>query len=326
MIVRKVLVTGGAGYVGSVIVRDLLRSGYEVKVIDSLLHGGNALLGFYADEKFEFVCGDIRDEKVVLSVLSDVDAVVHLAAIVGDPACARQPEESRTVNLEASIRLFQISQEQGVNRFVFASTCSNYGKMADPSQFVDENSELRPVSLYAEHKVTAEKYLLDNSCYESTNATILRLATAFGLSPRMRFDLTVNEFTMELLINRTLMIYGEQFWRPYVHVNDIANAVKLVLGESLEKTSSRVFNVGDNNQNFRKGEIVDLVRNVIDIECEIEFVTKEEDPRDYRVSFDRISNELGFSIKKTVESGIIEIADVINKGVITDFTNKYYRN
>ncbi|HAJ05831.1 MAG TPA: hypothetical protein DCL76_04695 [Chloroflexi bacterium] len=142
----------------------------------------------------------------------------------------------------------------------------------------------------------------------------------------MRFDLTVNEFTMELLINRTLMIYGEQFWRPYVHVNDIANAVKLVLGESLEKTSSRVFNVGDNNQNFRKGEIVDLVRNVIDIECEIEFVTKEEDPRDYRVSFDRISNELGFSIKKTVESGIIEIADVINKGVITDFTNKYYRN
>ncbi len=322
----KILITGGAGYVGSVVARHLLRLGYYVRVLDSLLHGGNSLLGLYSEDKFEFMRGDIRDKEIALQAVLGMDSVVHLAAIVGDPACARQPDESQSVNLDASLQMFETARDQGVGKFIFTSTCSNYGKMVDSSQYVTEESELRPVSLYAENKVAVETSLLSESSQDSVNVTVLRLATAFGLSPRMRFDLTVNEFTLELLVNKTLMVYGEQFWRPYIHVCDIARAVSIVLEASLDKISGRVFNVGDNSQNFRKGEIVELVRSVIKQECNIQHVKKEEDPRDYRVSFDRINSELGFSITRTVENGIREIADVVRKGVIADFDHPYYRN
>jgi len=323
---NKILITGGAGYVGSVVARHLLSLGYHVRVLDSLLHGGNSLLGLYSEDKFEFIRGDIRDKGIASQALLGIDGVVHLAAIVGDPACARQPEESQSVNLEGSMQIFEAARNHGVNKFVFASTCSNYGKMIDTSQYVTEESELRPVSLYAENKVAVETSLLSESSHDSVNVTILRLATAFGLSPRMRFDLTVNEFTLELLLKKSLMVYGEQFWRPYIHVCDIARAVSIVLEASSNKISGRVFNVGDNSQNFRKGEIVELVKSVIKQECKIQYVKKEEDPRDYRVSFDRINNELGFSITRTVEDGIREIADVISKGVIAEFDHPYYRN
>jgi len=290
------------------------------------LYGGNSLLGLYSEDKFEFVRGDIRDKEIASQAVLGMDSVVHLAAIVGDPACARQPDESQSVNLDASLQMFETARDHGVDKFVFASTCSNYGKMTDSAQYVTEESELRPVSLYAENKVAVETSLLSESSQDSVNVTVLRLATAFGLSPRMRFDLTVNEFTLELLVNKTLMVYGEQFWRPYIHVCDIARAVSIVLEASLDKVSGRVFNVGDNSQNFRKGEIVELVRSVIKQECDIQHVKKEEDPRDYRVSFDRINSELGFSITRTVENGIREIADVVRKGVIADFDHPYYRN
>lgn len=322
----NVLVTGGAGYLGSVVSSYLLLKGHKVRVLDSLLHGGHSLLGLYPNRNFEFICGDLREDLVLERSLVDINAIVHLAAIVGDPACAREPKVARSVNLDGSLRLFDLAKQLGIERFVFGSTCSNYGKMSDSLKYVNEDSELSPVSLYAENKVQVEQTLLDSDVDSDTTVTVLRFATAFGVSPRMRFDLTVNEFTMELLINRKLVVYGEQFWRPYIHVSDIAQAIALVLKSSSDQVGGRVFNVGSTRQNYRKGEIVDLICSLIRHEVEIERVHKDEDPRDYRVSFDRINRELGFDATRTVEDGIIEIADLIRHQVITDFGNPYYRN
>lgn len=325
----RVLITGGAGYVGSVLARLLLRQGCEVRVLDCLLYGGQSLLGLYPEEKFSFVRGDIRSKDLVKEALAGSEAIVHLAAIVGDPACSRQPQLAREVNLEASLQLFEMAQSCGVQRFVFASTCSNYGRSRDPSAYLTEESELRPVSLYAETKVAVEKTLLSAPFHsgDAVAATVLRFATIFGLSPRMRFDLTVNEFTMELMRQKSLQVFGAQFWRPYLHVRDAARAIALVLGTARDRIAGKVFNVGDSTQNYPKGELVKLICAALeDPTVEIRYVHKEEDPRDYRVSFEKIKNELGFQITRTVQEGVREIIEVISQGVITDFDNTRFTN
>lgn len=321
----KILVTGGAGYIGSTLVSQLLNAGHAVRVLDNLNHGGNPLLPVWSNPNFHFLRGDIRNASVITSALDGMDAVVHLAAIVGDPACAREPELARSVNLDASMKLIEESRRLGVRKFVFASTCSNYGKMKDANHFVDEESELSPVSLYAETKVAVEKFLLGSNDGGSWCPTPLRFATIFGTSPRMRFDLTVNEFTMEMLVKKRLVVFGEQFWRPYVHVRDAARGIKSVLESPSEKVAGRVFNVGATDQNFQKQQLVELIRPHAP-EAVVDFVHKTEDPRDYRVCFTRISQELGFHITRTVSEGIAEIAQLVREGIITDFENGSYRN
>jgi nucleoside-diphosphate-sugar epimerase len=321
----RVLVTGGAGYLGSTLVPILLDGGHHVKVLDSLEHGGASLLPVWSHPSFEFCRVDIRETDAVKAALSGVEAVVHLAAIVGDPACAREPDRARLVNLKASLALLEESRRAGARRFLFASTCSNYGKMADSSQFVDEESELRPVSLYAETKVAVEKALLATANGGEWAPTSLRFATIFGVSPRMRFDLTVNEFTLEMLRKKKLSVFGEQFWRPYVHVCDAARAIRLALESPIARISGRVFNVGATNQNFQKRQLIDLIRPHAS-NATVEFIHKTEDPRDYRVSFDRIKDELGFCITRTVSDGIAEVAHLVQSNVLTDFESPHYRN
>ncbi len=321
----RVLITGGAGYVGSTLAPLLLDQGHAVRVVDKLMHGGRPLLPVWSHPHFEFQLGDICDAGKLRSALAGVDAVVHLAAIVGDPACARQPEVARAVNQEASFALLEECKRAGVGRLVFASTCSNYGKMKNASEFVDENSELRPVSLYAETKVAFEKALLDPAQTGGVCTTALRCATIYGVAPRMRFDLTVNEFTMELLTKQRLCVFGEQFWRPYVHVRDAARAIQLVLSQSPERVRNAVFNVGATDQNFRKLDLVELIKPYAQ-EAVVEFVTKNEDPRDYRVSFEKIKSALGFQITRTVPQGIREVAQLVCDGIIDDFSRPEYRN
>jgi nucleoside-diphosphate-sugar epimerase len=321
----KILVTGGAGYIGSTLVRILLAEGHQVRVLDSLLHGGHALLGVWADPGFEFTRGDISDRKTLKPALAGIDAVVHLAAIVGDPACARNPELAKAVNLESSLALIEESQLSGIKRFIFASTCSNYGKMNDVNQYVDEDSELQPVSLYAETKVGVEKALLASAGSRDWCPTPLRFATIFGVSSRMRFDLTVNEFTMEMMTKKHLKVYGEQFWRPYVHVLDAARAMQLVLSSPAEKVAGRVFNVGSTDQNFQKQQLVEMICPYVP-DAQVEFVHKTEDPRDYRVSFKRIYGELGFNITRSVAQGIEEVAHLVRSGIIHNFADERYRN
>lgn len=321
----RILVTGGAGYVGSTLVPMLLEQGHRVRVLDSLMHGGHGLLGVWAHPNFQFQKGDIRDSETVSRAVEGMDAVVHLAAIVGDPACSRQPDLTKAVNLEASRQLIEIVRDSAVPRFVFASTCSNYGKMPDSSQYVDEESELHPVSLYAETKVAVERAILEEGLCGDACATCLRFATVFGVSPRMRFDLTVNEFTMEMLVNKKLTIFGGQFWRPYIHVRDMGRGVMAILHASKDKVAGQVFNVGSTEQNFQKRTLVEMIHKHAP-EALLEYVRKMEDPRDYRVSFEKIRRNLGFEISRTVEEAIEEVSHCIRDGIISDFDDPKYRN
>lgn len=319
----KVLVTGGAGYVGSVLVAELLAAGHAVRVMDNLSHGGRSLLAHWPNPGFEFIKGDVRDVAAVRRAVEGVNGVVHLAAIVGDPACARDPELASAVNLTGAQSVLGESQAAGVSRFVFASTCSNYGKMKDPSQFVDETSELTPVSLYAKTKVAIEEAVLDPEL--AMCATSLRLATVFGTSPRMRFDLTVNEFTYEMITTKKLLVFGKQFWRPYIHVRDVARGMLAVLDAPEQAVRSRVFNVGSTGENYTKEHLVQLISRQAP-DAVVEYVEKAEDPRDYRVSFARIERELGFRVSRTVPQGIEEIARLARDGVVTDGLAQEYRN
>ena len=323
---KKILVTGGAGYIGSVLVRELLfKKKYRVKVIDFLRYGGESLLGLFEHQFFEFLKADIRNEKLMQKAFKDVWGVVHLAAIVGDPACAKEPKLAESINLDGSMRLYEIAENSGIDKFVFASTCSNYGKMEDSNSYVDENSPLRPVSLYAKTKFAFEKYLLSQPKSNNCKPTCLRFSTAYGISPRARFDLTVNEFTKELVLGRELTVYGKQFWRPYCHVVDLANSVITVLEAEEEKVSFDVFNVGSTEENYQKQMIIDLISQEIP-NCKIKYVTKNEDPRDYKVNFAKIRDILGFKISRRMLNGIREIKYIIEQGFLLNPDDKKYSN
>lgn len=321
---ERVLVTGGAGYIGAIACDELLESGREVRVLDNLLHGQDDIAARLRDRGVDVRHGDVRDADARRAALDGCDAVVHLAAIVGDPACARDPETSQAVNVEATAALVADADAAGVGRFVFASTCSNYGRMADPTVPIDENGVLAPVSLYAEQKVGIERALLSDG-HRSLTPTCLRFATVYGVAPRMRFDLTVNEFTRDLWADRELEVFGEQFWRPYIHVRDAARAVRTVLDAPLERVAGEVFNAGRSGENYRKLDLVEQIRAQVP-RGTVTFVRRDEDPRDYKVSFDKIRSVLGFETLTTVPAGIGEIVAALDEGRFGDPWDARYRN
>lgn len=320
---QLILVTGGAGYIGSVLVRRLLDLGYRVRVLDRLMYGGEPIVDLLNNDRFEFIKGDVRDRATCAKAVAGVDAVAHLAAIVGDPACAKHPEEASSTNLDGGKLLYEAAAAAGVGRFVFASTCSNYGRMSDPNAFVHEDSPLSPVSLYAKTKVEFEQYLLASKT--KCAPVCLRFSTVYGLSPRLRFDLTVNEFTKEAAMGRELVIFGEQFWRPYCHVVDLARSVIACIEAPLAKIDHKVFNVGDTSENYQKQMLVEEIRKFIP-ELSVKYVSKVEDPRDYRVSFDKIRNELDFVISKKVPEGIQQTITAIRSGFISNPDAAQYKN
>ena len=319
-----VTVTGGAGYVGATVVDELLASGHRVKVLDSLLHGQEDIATELEGKGVEVVRGDIRDSEARAKALEGAEAVVHLAAIVGDPACAKDPALSNEVNVEGSRALVADARASGVERMVFASTCSNYGRMSDPNVPIDETGELAPVSLYAEQKVGIEKALLEGE-HNGLKPTCLRFATVYGVGRRMRFDLTVNEFTRDLWADKHLEVFGELFWRPYVHVRDAARAVATVLAAPDEKVAGRVFNAGHSDENYRKLDLVEIITGELG-RGDVGYVSRDEDPRDYKVSFEWIKHELGFVPEMRVPTGVAEIVGALEHERFGDPFDSRYSN
>jgi nucleoside-diphosphate-sugar epimerase len=331
------LITGGAGYIGSLLTGVLLQAGWQVTVADDLLFGGQSLLGYWYHPRFRFAKADICDPAqlraegggIAVGELParPVDAVVHLAAIVGFPACQMVgPQVAWRYNYEGTRRVFAVADEARVGRFLFASTYSNYG-LSEDGAAVTEESSLNPQSLYAETKIAAERFLLDETAGTATAAVILRLATLFGVSPRMRFDLIVNQFVLDAITRRRLVIYQRGYARSFVHVRDVADAILLGLQAPAADVARQIFNVGSDDGNYTKDQIVAIVqRHVEATRVEYKDLTFGGDMRDLRVSFGKVRRVLGFEPRLSVEDGVREVRDVLASGVIKDALDSQYRN
>jgi nucleoside-diphosphate-sugar epimerase len=315
-----VLVVGGAGYVGSILVADLLRAGYQVVVLDSLLYGGESLAPFIGRPGFELHVGDTRDESLVRRLLAECSAVVHLGEIVGDPACNLDPKVTLSVNFAATTRLGRIASEIGVERFVYPSSCSVYGASDD---IVDEASSLNPVSLYAEAKIASEQALL-RLRNDRFHPTIFRLATVYGTSPRPRFDLVVNTLAGRAVTDGRIQVQGGGQWRPFVHVADVAATLLETLQAPLDRVSAETFNLGSNDQNHTIRGVAEIVRQHVPGTA-VE-VAPVEDQRNYRVAFDKIESVLGFRPERTVSDGVEEIARAVASGQIADAKDPRHSN
>ena len=326
---KTIIITGGAGYIGSIVTKTLLQNNYKVICIDNLRYGDKGIINLYTNPNFTFKNIDITNHDVITNIFDetkDCYAVIHLAAIVGDPACKLEPVLAENINLTSSINLLEKSVQSSIEKFIFASTCSNYGKMTNRYGYVDETTPLAPLSLYSELKVKVENYILNEiTKSEGFSPTCLRFATVFGISPRMRFDLTVNEFTKEIAMGNKLVVFGEQFWRPYCHVTDFSSAILNVLSQPKEKTAYQVYNVGNTQENYTKQMIVEYLKK-LEPNLNVEYVSKNEDPRDYKVNFDKINKELGFRISKTVFQGMSEIFFKVRNGYFGNVNDQIYYN
>ena len=314
---RTVLVIGGAGYVGSVLSARLLGAGAQVRVLDQLVYdNGFALHHLLDHERFGFRRGDLRDTPAVLDAATGATDVVLLAALVGDPVCRRYPELAGQVNHEAAVRLHDSLDTAGVGRFVFTSTCSNYG-IHEASSFADETSELNPQSLYAETKIAVEQHVLERARDTTMTGTVLRVATAYGLSPRARFDLTISQFARDLAAGMELLVYDAETWRPYCHVQDLSTAILTVLDAPRGLVHGEVFNVGDADQQFTKLMVVDEVQKHV-ADARVSYRDGDTDPRNYRVAFEKIALTLGFRTRHTVQDYIATLVSAVNDGVFND--------
>ena len=327
---QHILVTGGAGYIGSLLTGELLRLGAHVTVVDELLFGGESLLGYVSHPNFHFVKGNVWEPRTVRhSIREDwpkPEAVIHLAAIVGFPACqAVGRQVAWRYNVEATERVYEEAAALGVKRMVLASTYSNYGLSPDGVP-VSETSPLTPQSLYAETKIAAERYLLgqkDGACAP----LIFRLATLYGISPRTRFDLIINQFVLDAYTKRELLIYQRGYSRSFIHIRDVVQAFILGLIAPEEKVRGQVYNVGSEKGNHTKDEIVGFIlKRLPETVVQYKDMTFGGDMRDITVSFDKIRTMLGFEAHFTAEDGIREVLHAIRTGLISNPLDHRYRN
>jgi nucleoside-diphosphate-sugar epimerase len=295
-----VLVTGGTGYVGSVLVPRLLECGHKVTVLDSLLYEtGHVVLGFLKRPRFTFVKGDVRDPAVLAPLVRAHDVIIHLAAIVGFPACEKNQDLALSTNLGATKLLSSLASREQL--ILYASTGSNYGQVEG---VCTEETPLNPVSLYGRTKTDAEKWLLEHN-----TAIAYRFATAFGLSPRMRLDLLINDFVYQTVINQYLILFEKHFKRTFIHVDDMAASFLFAI-DNAARMQGQVFNVGDDCNNFTKEDIASKIAKKVNFYLHFADIGEDKDKRNYEVSYAKI-NALGFRGEVTVDTGIDELIAAI---------------
>lgn len=310
----KVLITGGSGYLGNVLTNNLLAKGHFVTVLDIGMFGSEGLIPHFGKKNFVFIKGDIRDRKLLQSILKErFYSVIHLAALVGEPACEDNPHLAEDINCKAAIELGKLAKESGSDRFIFMSSSSNYG-VSKQNELADEESPLNPLTLYSKTKVDAERGLLPLKSSEFA-VCVVRLAALFGLSPKMRFNLLINEFVRDAYFGRDVVIYKENSWRPYTHTEDAAGALIAISEAKNKLISGQVFNVG--TENYRKKDLITLIEKHVK---NVKIVRKggEANNRDYKVSFEKIKRVLNFSPKRSVADGIKELIWAMQNNIFQD--------
>ncbi len=315
-----VLVIGGGGYIGTLLVERFLEKNYRVRVLDSLLYGDEALRAVKEHPDLELVQGDCRNIQDVVKAMRGVESIIHLAAIVGDPACDQDRGPALEINYAATRMLIEIAKGHGVSRFLFASSCSVYGST---DVEMDENAAVQPISLYGQTKVDSEHALLNAQC-ESFHPTILRYATVFGLGYRPRFDLVVNLLTAKAIQDGVITIYNGEQWRPFIHVRDLVEATVRLLEAPTRLVRGEIFNIGDSRLNYTLSAVAEVIRSVVG-NVRVEHVDNA-DRRNYRVNFDKLANRTGFRARYTLRDGVEELKKAFEQQLINDYCDLRYHN
>lgn len=322
---KSILLVGGAGYVGTVLTSHFLKLGFKVKILDNFVYENQkSIEAFLGDDNYEFFYGDLGNNENLKKASIGVDYVVILGGLVGDPITKKFPEASHLINDVGIINCIDFFDDKEIKNLIFISTCSNYGLIGE-NQLADEEFELNPLSLYAKAKVSAELHLMSKKNEVKYTGTVLRFATAFGLSPRMRFDLSVSEFVRDLYFGQELVVFDENTWRPYCHIRDFARLVELVVAAKPELVNFEIFNAGGETNNFTKKMIVDSIVSYLP-DAKITYGANGSDPRNYKVSFKKVKDRLGFEPKYSVRQGIEELISALKIGVYADSKlnkNKY---
>jgi len=306
---EHVLVTGGAGYKGSLLVPRLLEKGYQVTVLDNFMFGIKPILHFANHPNVSFINGDVRDKRVVATAMKNADIIHHLAAIVGYPACSADPQVAESVNVDGTRNICEnLSQNQ---RLIFASTGSTYGKV---KATCTEETPINPLSLYGKTKWIAEQLVTDKG------GVGLRFATVFGLSPRLRLDLLVNDFVHQAIHLKQIILYNSNWRRTFLHVRDAAESYLFTM-DNFDRMSGRAFNVGDEKMNYTKLDIALAVRKKVDYYLHEAEIGEDLDQRDYEVSYQRI-RDLGYKATVTLDEGIDELAKILpHLQVVSEWRN-----
>jgi len=317
---KKILLIGGAGYVGTVISSHFLKIGFSVVVMDNFIYNNQfSISPFIGDPNYSIFYGDITNNSNLDTVSQDITDVIILAGLVGDPITKKYPQQSEIINENGIRNCIDYFSGKGLNKLVFISTCSNYGLIGE-NELATEEFELKPLSSYASAKVTNEKYLLSKKNKVDYSGVILRFSTAFGLSPRMRFDLSVSEFVRDMFFQKELIVYDENTWRPYCHVRDFARLLEIVLNSDDEKVYFEVFNAGGEINNYTKKMLIDEIQKYLP-NSKVKYSQNGSDPRNYRVSFKKVKNILDFSPEYSVKRGIKELIDSLELGLYRDSIN-----
>lgn len=318
---KKVLVIGGAGYIGSALLPKLLERGYQVRLMDRFLFGKEPIASVLGNPNLEIVQADFRHVDKLVEVMHGVDQVIHLGAIVGDPACSLDQQLTVEVNLMATRMIAEVAKGCGIRRFCFASTCSVYG---ESDEILEERSQVNPISLYAQSKLASEKILLQLTDH-TFSPVILRFGTVYGLSGRTRFDLVINLLTAKAVVEGKITLFGGGQWRPFLHVDDAALAVLKAVEAPTDLIHGEIFNVGSYKQNYRLQDAAQVIQSLVP-GAEIVDMGTGTDFRNYRVDFTKISRMLGFTPQWSLEDGVKQVIAALKSEQVRDYRHSMYSN